>query len=121
LSVFRVNAEGTQEIVTLLARSTAPLRLHECAWRAPSGHDAGMLNIAMASNVDTILTGPTLDHGNNEIVSDAAWTWVRHSLAGELLAFALIQGRQLIIDDKCVFQTDNIGDHVEELCAASVA
>jgi hypothetical protein len=121
ISVFRVDAEGTEEIVTLLARSTTSLRLHECEWHAPSGRDAGMLTIATASTVDTILTGPRLDHEHNEVASDAAWTWVRHSLAGELLAFALIQGRRLIIDNKCVFQADDIGDYLEDLCVASVA
>ncbi|HZI43261.1 MAG TPA: alginate lyase family protein, partial [Gemmatimonadaceae bacterium] len=106
ISVFRVDAEGTQELVTLLARSTASLRLHECEWSAPSERDAGMLTIATASHLDTLLTGPMLDGGPNELVSDASWTWLRHSLDGQLVAFALVDGRNLTIDNTPVFQAD---------------
>jgi len=35
---------------------------------------------------------------------------VRRSLSGELLAFALIQGRRLVIDNKPEFEADGVVD-----------
>ena len=112
MCVFRVETEHTEEVVTVLARSTAPVRLQDCAWRAGDDGDGGILTVATSSTSDTILTGPTMPDGieRDGIASDAAWTWVRRSLSGELLAFALIQGRRLVIDNKPEFEADGVVD-----------
>ena len=61
-----------------------------------------------ASTYDTILTGPTTEVARecDGIVSDARWTWIRRSLSGEVVSFALIQGTTLSIGDEPAFQSD---------------
>ena len=110
-SVFRLESADTEEVVTLAARSTAPLRLQECSWRTRSDRRAGVLDIPMVSGKDTILTGPTLTGDGGDVVSDAAWTWVRRSREGTVMAFALIHGRTLIVDKRRQFQADHIVDY----------
>jgi hypothetical protein len=120
VSVFRVDADGTEEIVTLLTKCDANVRVDKCAWRPGTGRDAGVLTIATASGSDTILTGPTMHAEHDEIISDGAWTWVRRSHRGEVIAFALIRGRTLRIGERHVFHADKVGDWIEEPCVASV-
>ena len=110
IHVFRLDSERTEELVTVLANSTNAVRLEDCAWHA-SGN-AGVLTVATASTSDTILTGPTMEteRARDGVISDATWTWVRRSLSGDLLAFALIRGRSLIIDNRREFQADRVVD-----------
>jgi uncharacterized heparinase superfamily protein len=108
ISLLDVESEATEELVTLIAKSTAGVHLDNCLWHAGSLNDSGVLTVAQASTVDTILTGPTSHAADprDGVISDAACTWVRRSLNGELLAFALINGRKLVIDNRTEFQAD---------------
>ena len=108
ISVFEVDSARSGEIVAVITSSSRGVRLEDCAWRAAAPERSGVLTIATASTRDTILTGTAADAESvpDGIVSDATWTWVRRSLDGELLAFALIQGRTLIVDNQCEFQGD---------------
>ena len=112
MSVFRLDGECTEDIVTVIAKSTAAVRLEECVWTAGCARECGKLGVMTASTSDTILSGPTTlaSPERDEIISDARWTWVRRSLDGELLAFAIIHGRSLIIDDRPEFQAESIVD-----------
>jgi hypothetical protein len=71
-----------------------------------------VLTIAKTSTIDTILTGPIgfADVGQGGVISDGTWTWVRRSLTGEPLAFALLQGQRLLIDREPVLDVDSILD-----------
>jgi hypothetical protein len=97
--------------VTLLA-PTGSTRLADCNWRAVAGRATGVLTIATASTRDTILTGPTVatEEECDGIASDATFTWVRRSLGGELMAFVLIHGRQLIVDGQVEFHSESVAD-----------
>jgi hypothetical protein len=129
VSVFRIDSEQTEDVVTVFASSTAAVRLKDCVWRSASRREPGVLSIVKATTLDTILTGPTnAERECDGIISDATWTWVRRSLSGELLAFALIQGRNLIVDNRREFRAESVVDcavgqqgskRIEELCAAS--
>ena len=112
ISLLEVESEATEELVTLIAKSTAGVHLDNCLWRAGSPNGPGVLTVAQASTVDTIFTGPTRHtaEARDGIISDAACTWVRRSLSGELLAFALINGRKLVIDSRTEFQADTAVD-----------
>jgi heparinase II/III-like protein len=108
LSVFRLDGEQTEDIVTVLARSTAGIRLADCAWRASADSRGGILTIAMESASDTILIGDTgYEHARDGIDSDARWAWVRRSIDGELLGFALVHATKLIVDERFEFQNDS--------------
>jgi hypothetical protein len=111
VTVVRLDSEETEEIVTLLANSSA-LRFQDCSWRALSGCDAGVLTVATASMCDTIVTGSTdvSECQPDGLTTDGTWTWVRRSLAGEPLAFAIINGRRLSIDRRSTFQSDSVVD-----------
>jgi Heparinase II/III-like protein len=129
VSVFRIDSEQTEEVVTVFASSTAAVRLKDCVWRSASRREPGVLTIVKGTTLDTILTGPTnAERECDGIISDATWTWVRRSLSGELLAFALIQGRNLIVDNRREFRAESVVDcavgqqgskRIEELCAVS--
>ena len=111
VTVVRLDGSETEEILTLLAKSSA-VRIRDCSWRALSGCDAGVLTVATASTRDTIVTGPTnaAELDGEGLITDGTWTWVRRSLAGEPVAFAIMNGRTLIIDNQCVFQADSVAD-----------
>jgi hypothetical protein len=108
ISHLEIESDSTEELVTLVAKSTAGVRLEDCVWRAGAPNESGVLIISTASTFDTILTGPTRHAAGapEGVVSDAACTWVRRSRSGELLAFAIINGRKLVIDDRTEFQAD---------------
>lgn len=108
VTVVRLDSKDTEEIVTLLAKSSA-VRFQDGSWRALSGCEAGVLTVATASMCDTIVTGSTSDECDG-LITDGTWTWVRRSLAGEPLAFAIINGRRLSIDDRSTFQSDSVVD-----------
>jgi hypothetical protein len=110
VSVLRLDASGSEDIVTVIASSASCQRLRQSALRAGSGINADVLTLELDASVDTILTGPTSDSRHNEIVSDAAWTWVRCSPSGELLAFALVGGSALTIGGCRLFHSDSIVD-----------
>jgi len=104
VSVFDVESQKTEEIVTLLGASRA-LLVKDCAWRPGADCRPGLLRVTTPTAVDTILTGPTDGADDPSIVSDAAWTWVRRSLDGELAAFAVVRGSTLLIDGRPAVQT----------------
>jgi hypothetical protein len=112
ISLLDVESDGTVELVTLIAKSTAGVRFEDCVWRAGAHNDSGLLTISTASTVDTILTGPTTCAAGprDGVVSDAAYTWVRRSLSGELLAFAIVNGRKLVVDERTEFRADSVID-----------
>jgi uncharacterized heparinase superfamily protein len=112
ISLLDVESDGPVELVTLIARSAAGVRLEDCVWRAGAPNDPGVLTIATASTFDTILTGPTTYAAgpHDGVVSDAACTWLRRSLSGELLAFAIVNGRKLVLDDRTVFHAESVVD-----------
>lgn len=110
VSIFDVDSEKTEDIVTLLGASSG-LRVDDCAWRPGSDRRPGLLRVATPTAVDTILTGPTDGADDPSIVSDAAWTWLRRSLDGELTAFALVRGSTLRLDGVPVFQTSDAVHH----------
>lgn len=111
VTVVRLDSDRDEELLTILGDSSV-IRSSDCSWRAGSGGDAGALTIATASTCDTIRTGPTTGSGDEceSLFSDAAWTWVRRSNTGDPLAFAIIQGRQLRLDGRSVFEADSIVD-----------
>jgi hypothetical protein len=111
VSLFRLDAAGSEDIVTVITSSPSSLRLQESEWRA-SDQEAGTLTLALASGSDTILTGPTSDAAHNDVVSDAAWTWVRRSPAGDPLAFVLVRGSHLTIDEYRAFHADRMVSYV---------
>ena len=108
VTVVRLDSKNTEEIVTLLAKCSA-VSFEDCSWRALSGCEAGVLSVATASMRDTIVTGSTNDECAG-LVTDGVWTWVRRSLAGEPLAFVMINGRRLRIDHRSTFQSDSVVD-----------
>jgi hypothetical protein len=56
------------------------------------------------ASVDTIFAGPAKAQREAGISSDAAWTWVRRAHSGELVAFAVIGGTYLVVDDHPEFE-----------------
>jgi Heparinase II/III-like protein/Heparinase II/III N-terminus len=110
VSVFDVDSDETEDIVTLLGASRA-LRVDDCAWRPGSNRRPGLLRVATPAAIDTILTGPTDGADDPGIVSDAAWTWLRRSLDGELAAFAVVRGSTLRIDGAPLFETSDAVRH----------
>jgi hypothetical protein len=108
VSVFRLDGEETEDIVTVLARSTAGIRLGDCAWRASADSRGGVLTIATESATDTILIGDAAtERAGDGIVSDARWAWARRSLDGELLGLALVHATKLIVDERSELQNDS--------------
>jgi hypothetical protein len=111
VSVFDVDSEKTEDIVTLLGASCA-LRIDDCDWRPGADRRPGLLRVVTPTAVDTILSGPSDDADDPSIASDGAWTWLRRSLDGELAAFAVVRGSTLRIDGAPAFQTSVAVDHV---------
>lgn len=111
ITVLRLDSSESEEIVTLLSKSSA-IRSKECSWRAVSGCDAGVLTVVTPSMCDTIVTGPTNDSQDecDGLITDASWTWVRRSLTGEPLAYVVINGRYLSIDNRPALQSDAVVD-----------
>jgi Heparinase II/III-like protein/Heparinase II/III N-terminus len=111
VSVLRMESDGTEEIVTIFARDEAGVRMADCSWQQLKDRDASVVTIETVSARDMILTGPSAlssEAAGEGILSDAKWTWVRWSRSGELLEFALVQGRRLVIDHRAVFESEGL-------------
>ena len=115
---YRLKTDGPQEILTLFVNSKVGLRNAE--WRSLARGEAGVLSLESDSARDIILTGPVPSgiDGQEHVIADAMWTWVRYSHCGEPLEFALLHGRSLILGKTPVFQSDRtvdcaMGRHVD--------
>jgi len=108
--IYRLDADGTEETVTLLVSPS--VRIRDSEWHASAQNEAGVLTIEMDSTRDTILTGPVLSDvdGHQQVMADAKWTWVRYSLDGEPLEFVLIHGSNLLLGKTPVFRADRTVD-----------
>jgi hypothetical protein len=103
-------SEDDEDVLMLLAKRAAAVRLRDCTWYAAAAPNSGILTVQMGSSIDTILTGPVSADSEHGIISDAAWTWVRRSLRGELLSFALVRGTHLIVDDRTQLASGSVVD-----------
>ena len=109
VSVLRMESDGSEDIVTIFARADASVHLAECDLQQLPNRDTSVITIETDTTRDTILTGasaPCSEAETERIQSDATWTWVRQARTGEVLEFALVQGRRLVIDHRPVFESE---------------
>jgi len=95
---LRRRGQGTQEMVTVLAPSHL-VQWQSSGWqRAAWGREGGVLTLATAAGVDTLVIGAGEINGGGCVSANAGWAWVRRARGGEPTQFVVIGARSLTVD-----------------------